>query len=160
MKVKISKSKLRQIILEEAASLISESFSPMTSRATPQIKSIAQGGRLNEMWGEGAETGSALIDFAKAYASLGGAVQQQVDAVVGAYVNGGGPESDQFLEVVYEQNPNAINMAMDKVGRLVRNSHGLGDEGEMVLEALQAAVEVYEQGDAEVESDARAAGDR
>jgi len=148
------------MVLEEAASLISESFSPMISRATPQIKSIARGGRLNEMWGESAETGSALIDFAKAYASLGGAVQQQVDAVVGAYVNGGGPESDQFLDVVYEQNPNAISMAMDKVGRLVRNSHGLGDEGEMVFEALQAAQDLFEQGDNEVDADASAAGDR
>jgi hypothetical protein len=160
MKVKISKSKLRQMVLEEAASLISESFSPMASRATPQIKAIARGGRLDEMWGESVETGSALIDFAQAYAGLGSAVQDQVNAVVGAYVNGGGPESDQFLEVVYEQNPNAISMAMDKVGRLIQNSHGLGDEGEMVFEALQAATEIYEQGDTEVEADARAAGDR
>ncbi len=95
--------------------------------------------RLLKEYGE-VETGSPLIDFAKAYAGLGGAVQEQVDAVVGAYINGGGPQSEGFQDVVYEQNPNAIDAAMDKIGRLLSRGD-LGDEGGMVLEALQAAQE-------------------
>ena len=36
----------------------------------------------------------------------------------------------------------------------------LGDEGAMVLEALEAAQYIIKQGDEEVDADARAAGDR
>jgi hypothetical protein len=158
MKVKISKSKLRQMVLEEAASLISESFSPMASRATPQIKAIARGGQLSEAWGDGVDPGSDLIYFAKAYAGLGGAVQSQVDAIVAASFSGGGLDSEEFVETVYEQNPNAIQMAYDRLGRVLGAMDS--DEALEISEALQAAMEIVEKGNAEVEADAHAAGDR
>ena len=127
--MKVSKRQLRKIIKEEKAQLI------------------------NEMWGEGVDTGSDLIEFAKAYAGLGGAVQEQVDAVVASYNAGG--FSPEFNEVVYEQNPNAIQMAYDKLGRIL----GMMDDDDalMISEALQEAMEIYQQGDAEVEADRRAA---
>ncbi len=138
-KIKVSKRQLRRIIKEEKQKL------------------LEQGG-----WGDSVDTGSPLIEFARAYTSLGGAVQEQVDAVVGAYMNDparrtGGASTREFNEVVYEQNPNAIRMALDRF-------HGiaiarLGTDGEELIDALQAAEEIYERGDAEVEADARAAGD-
>lgn len=127
--MKVSKRQLRKIIKEEKAQLI------------------------NEMWGEGVDTGSDLIEFAKAYAGLGGAVQEQVDAVVASYNAGG--FSPEFNEVVYEQNPNAIQMAYDKLGRVLGMMDG--DDALIISEALQEAMEIYQEGEAEVASDRRAA---
>ena len=94
---------------------------------------------IKEQWGSEVETGSDLIDFAKAYASLGGAVQQQVDAVIAAYFNAGGPNSGAFEDVVHSQNPNAINLALQKLSRPGRM---LGDEAEDILDALTTALEL------------------
>ena len=116
--MRITKRQLRRIIKEERARILKE-----------YVES---------------ETGSPLIEFARAYAGMGAAVQEQVDAVIGAYINGGGPESDAFRDIVYEQNPAAIDMAMDKIGRVLRNS-GICEEGEIILEALEAAQEVINQ---------------
>ena len=113
---------------------------------------------LKEQWGDRAETGSTLIEFAKAYSGLGGAVQEQVDAVVGAYINPGGPDSQEFRETVYDQKPNALDMAMDKLGSLLRSSGS--EEGEEILGALEAAKDLFEQGDEEVEADRAAAEGR
>ena len=113
--------------------------------------------RINEMWGTGGEQMSVLIQFAQAYASLGGAVQAQVNEIINAYVDGG---EDVFAEAVYEVNPNAIDLAYSRLAPILRAYSGdLGDEGDMVLDALNAAKEIFAQGDAEVEADARAAGD-
>ena len=153
--MKISKRQLRRIIKEEKAKLLNESFSTMHSRASRHIRNISRGGAiLNEMWGESVETGSDLIDFAKAYAGLGSAVQDQVDAVVGAYNNSGGGSQD-FAETVYEQNPNAIQMAYDKLGRVLGMMDG--DDALMISEALQEAMDIFQQGDDEVEADRAAA---
>jgi len=94
---------------------------------------------IKEQWGSEVETGSDLIDFAKAYASLGAAVQQQVDAVIAAYFNAGGPDSDAFEDAVHSQNPNAIDLA---VQRLTRPGRMLGDEAEDVLNALDVALDL------------------
>ena len=131
--MKITKRQLRRIIKEEKAKV------------------------LKEQWGSRPETGSDLIEFAKAYAGLGDAVQSQLDEIVAAY-NNSAPGSEEFLEVVYEQNPNAIMMAYDKLGRVLGMMED--DDAIGIQEALQAAMEIFEQGDAEVEADARAAGDR
>lgn len=160
MKVKISKSKLRQMVLEEAASLLTESFSPMTSRATPQIKSVAHGGRLNEMWGESVETGSGLITFAKAYTGLGAAVQEQFEALVHEW-NINGAHTPDWEEAVYEQNPNAIDMVEQRLTSVLKQLSQDGNEdAEVLLDVIEGAQTVYRQGDAEVEADASAAGDR
>ena len=127
----------------------------LTKRQLKRIIKEEKARILNEMWGDSVETGSDLIDFAKAYAGLGNAVQEQVDAVVASYNNGG--FSPEFDEVVYEQNPAAIRMAYDKLGRVLGMMDN--DDALMISEALQEAMEIYQRGDDEVEADARAAGD-
>ena len=106
--MKVSKQQLRKLIKEEKQKLLKE---------------------------QGFETGIGLIEFAQAYSSLGRAVQEQVDAVVGGYVNYGG--SDRFYEIAHEQNPNAIQMALDKL-RLSLLSVEAEDAGD-VMDALRAA---------------------
>jgi len=117
--MKISKKQLRSIIREERSRLLSE-----------------QGG-----WGDEVETGSDLITFAKAYAGLGGAVQDQVDAIVAAYFNSGGSEDPRFEDVVYEQNPNAIDMAVNRLGSALSMLDML-DDAIGIQEALDAAMEI------------------
>ena len=114
--MKITKKQLKHIIKEEKSRL------------------------LREQWDD-IDTGSPLIEFARAYRGLGDAVASQVDAVVGAYITRG-----DFTETVHEQNPNAIDMAMDRLGRVLRYGD-LGGEGEMILEALEAAQTINLQGD-------------
>ena len=128
--MKLSKRQLKRLIREEKSKLLQE-------------------------WGERIETGSVWIDFARTYAGLGNAVQDQVDAIVGAYINGGGPDSENFRETVYQQNPNAIDMAIQKLQHSLR---GAGDEAEEILEALELAQDIYITG--EMEDDTDPGGDR
>jgi hypothetical protein len=109
--LKVTENKLRQIIRSRVLS--------------------EQGG-----WGEGIETGSPLIDFARAWSGLGNAVQEQVEAVIAAYNLGGGPNSREFEDVVYEQNPNAIDMAQQRLMHVARD---VGGEGEDIIDALNEA---------------------
>lgn len=128
--MKISKRNLRRIIKEEKAKILKE-----------------QGG-----WD--VDPGNHLVSFAKAWAKLGNAVQEQVVSILVAW-NDGGHEPD-WSDAVYEQNPAAIDMAQRALGPFLRD---LGEEGEMLWDALEEAQEIYRQGDEEVEADARAAGD-
>jgi len=132
--MKITKQKLRRIIKEEKQKL------------------------LKEQWGN-VDSGSPLIDFAQAWAGLGGAVQDQVSAIVEAYHNSSGVGDERFNEAVYDQNPNAIDLAMDRLGQSLKYGD-LGDEGAAILEALEEAQDLFIRGDLEVEADAMAAGDR
>jgi len=131
--MKITKRQLRRIIKEEKASL------------------------LKEQWGQ-VDSGSPLIDFAQAWAGLGGAVQDQVSAIMAAYHNSGGVGDQRFNEAVYDQNPNAIDMALERLGRVLRYGD-LGGAGDVVLEVLEEAQDLFLRGDLEAEADARAAGD-
>ena len=100
---------------------------------------------LREQWGSGTETGSSLIEFAKGYASLGGAVQQQVDEIIATYINRGGPGSEAWEDVVYNQNPNAIELAQERLGSSLRNVAGGGadEEAEMLMDVLEAAMKEF-----------------
>jgi hypothetical protein len=131
--MKITKNQLRRIIKEEKTRL------------------------LKEQWGN-VDTGSPLIEFAQAWASLGNAVQEQVAAVMGAYNNSGGLGDQRFKEAVYDQNPNAIDMAMDRLGRVLKYGE-LGEQGDDFMAALEGAQDLFLEGEMEVEADARAAGD-
>ena len=113
--MKITKRQLKRIVKEEKVKL------------------------LKEQWGASIETGSDLIEFAKAYASLGHAVQEQVDQLISAYFNSGGPNSEAFEEAAYNINPNAVDMAWD---RLSRPGRMLGGEAEDILNALDTAKEL------------------
>jgi len=126
--MKITKRQLRRIIKEEKARV------------------------LNEMWGD-QEAMSPLIEFAQAFAGLGGAVSEQVVTVVNGYI-----ENNE--EAVYEVNPNALDMAMQRLSRPLNNLGQSNPDAEEVMEALEWAQRIFEQGDTEVDSDARAAGDR
>ena len=95
--MKISKRQLRRIIKEEKTKLLKEQYGSE-------------------------ETGSYLIGFAQAYSSLGGAVQEQFNAVVNAYYQGGGP--DALDDIIYEQNPSALRMAHDKLIRPLQDLEG------------------------------------
>ena len=128
--MKITKRQLKRIIKEEKQKLLAE-----------------QGG-----WED--ESGSMLLDFAQAWAGLGGAVQEQVAAVLTAWSDGA--HEPAWSEAVYEQNPAAIDMAVQRLGPFLRN---LGEDGEFLWDALEEAQVIYRQGDREVEDDARAAGD-
>ena len=131
--MKITKQQLRQIIKEEL-------------------------NHVNESGGMAVETGSELIDFAKAYASLGAAVQEQVDQIVSAYYNNG-ENSRGFEEAAYEVNPNALDLAMERLARPLRMMGG-ATEAEEILIAIEEAQKLHSEGDEEVELDAQAAGDR
>ena len=118
-KMKITKRQLKRIIKEERTKL------------------------LKEWGGDHLETGSDLIEFARAYAGLGGAVQEQVDAIVAAY-NNSGPQSDAWQDVVWDQNPNAIDMAMQRLGNTLRMMDD--DDSDGILEALEEAQRTYNEG--------------
>ena len=117
--MKITKRQLKRIIKEERTKL------------------------LKEWGGDHLETGSDLIEFARAYAGLGGAVQEQVDAIVAAY-NNSGPQSDAWQDVVWDQNPNAIDMAMQRLGNTLRMMDD--DDSDGILEALEEAQRTYNEG--------------
>ena len=97
---------------------------------------------LYEQGGWDVETGSALVDFAQAWAGLGGAVQEQVVAILAAW-NDGGHEPD-WSDAVYAQNPNAIDMAQRNLGPFLRD---LGEDGEYIADALEEAQAAYRMGD-------------
>ena len=98
------------------------------------------------------EVMSPLIEFAQAFAGLGGAVSEQVITIVNGYI-----ENNQ--ESVYEVNPNALDMAMERLRYPLQTLGQSNPDAEEVMEALEWAQRIFEQGDAEVEADARAAGD-
>ena len=125
--MKITKRQLRRIIKEEKARI------------------------LSEMYGN-QEVMSPLIEFAQAFAGLGGAVSEQVITIVNGYI-----ENNQ--ESVYEVNPNALDMAMERLRYPLQTLGQSNPDAEEVMEALEWAQRIFEQGDAEVEADARAAGD-
>jgi hypothetical protein len=119
--MKISKRQLRRIIKEEKRKLLSE-----------------QGG-----WD--VDPGNHLVSFAKAWAGLGGAVQEQVVAILVAW-NEGAHHPD-WEGSVYEQNPNAIDMAVQRLGPFLSD---LGEDGETLWDALEEAQKIYRHGEADV----------
>ena len=128
--MKISKRQLKRIIREEKKNL------------------------LKEQWGGNKEALSPLVSFGQAWAGLGGAVSEQILDLVNAHIEG------RIEDAVYEMNPNALDVAVDRLGNVlnIMERDGSEDASDMLL-ALETAQEIFAQGDAEVEADARAAGD-
>ena len=128
--MRVTKRQLRRIIKEEKQRLLKEQGS----------------------WG--VEVLNPLIEFGQAWSGLGGAVQDQMVTVVNGYI-----ENNE--EEVWDINPNALDVAMDRLrGPLANMDRGSFPEAGEVLEALKWAEDIFAKGDAEVEADARAAGDR
>jgi hypothetical protein len=128
--MRLSKRRIKRIVLEEQYKL------------------------LREQWGSG-DAPSPLIEFAQAWAGLGGAVQEQVSELLAAWIQTGG-NGDDWIDVVYEQNPNAIDMAWDRLVRPLKSMESYGDSTDL-LDALEEAVAIFRQGDEEVEADRAAA---
>ena len=104
--MKITKNQLKRIIKEEKQKLLKE-------------------------YGAGKETGSYLVGFAQAYASLGAAVQEQFNEVVNVYMIGGGMV-DELDDVIYQQNSSALEMAMDKLRSPLSQMKGYEDAEDLL----------------------------
>ena len=126
--MKITKRQLKRIIKEEKTKLLQEKWQGIGDESS----------------------GSALIHFAKAYASMGRQVQEQVEAITSAYFNNF-PEqgfvsqeeiaaNPEFEDVAMQQNPAAIEAALSALGNT--NLHGLDANEELLQidDALEVAL--------------------
>ena len=107
---------------------------------------------LKEQWGS-QEALSPLVEFAQAWTGLGGAVQEQMIDVINGYIENN-PEN------VYEINPNALDLAMERLSGPLRNladGGGCDTDATDIRDALEWAQNIFAQGDAEVEADRLAA---
>jgi hypothetical protein len=130
--MKITKNQLRRIIKEERQKLINEQFGAMDK-----------------------EILNPLAAFGQAWSGLGDAIQSQVIDLSNAHGTG------EFEEAVYELNPNALDRAFEKLQRPLSSLARDGSDNAMdLMDAMEAAAEIFAAGDEEVESDARAAGGR
>ena len=130
--MKITKRQLRRIIKEERQKLIKEQF-----------------GAIDR------EIMNPLVEFGQQWSGLGNAIQDQMIDISNAFGTG------EFDEAVYEINPNALDRAFERLQRPLSALAREGSENAMeMMDAMEAAAEIFAQGEAEVEADARAAGDR
>jgi len=119
-----------------------------------QLKRIIKEERtkLLKEWGAAEkESLSPLIQFAQAWAGLGDAVQSQMIDVINGHI-----ENNE--EAVYEINPNALDVAVQRLSRPLDALRG-SVEAEEIMGALDWAEDIFTQGELEVDADARAAGD-
>jgi len=123
--MKITKRQLKRIIKEEKQKL------------------------LKEMWGN-KEVMSPLVEFAQAWAGLGGAIQDQMIDIVNAYIENN-PEN------AYDVNPNALEQARYKLGNSLNVLGQSNPDAEELLEAMEWAQDIFDEGDADVEADGTAA---
>ena len=129
--MRITKKQLRRIIKEEKQKL------------------------LKEYGAANMEALSPLVAFGQAYAGLGDAVQTQMIDLVNAHIEG------RIEDAVYEMNPNALDMAFQRLQGPLSDLARDGSEDAMdMMDAMEQAQEIFAEGDAEVDADARAAGDR
>ena len=129
--MRITKKQLRRIIKEERQKLLKEQY-----------------GAINK------EVMSPLVQFAQAYSGLGDAIQSQLIDLVNAHIEG------RVEDAAYEMNPNALDRAFKRLQRPLSALAREGSDDAMdMMDAMEAAAEIFAQGDAEVEADARAAGD-
>ena len=133
--MKVTKKQLRRIIQEEVGK-------DLRNRRV----------LIKEFGGMEKEVMSPLVKFAQAWSGLGSAIQEQMIDVINGYV-----ENNE--EAVYEINPNALERAIERLARPLDAMRG-SEEAEEIMGALDWAQDIFNQGDEEVEADARAAGDR
>tara|TARA_Y100001972_G_C7464630_1_gene236948 strand:- start:199 stop:588 length:390 start_codon:yes stop_codon:yes gene_type:complete len=129
--MRITKKQLRRIIKEERQKLIKEQ------------------GAMDK------EALSPLIAFAQAYAGLGGAIQSQLIDLANAHIES---RSEDLIDAMSR---GALDISFRRLQRpLAALAREGSDDAMDMMDALEAAAEIFAQGDAEVEADARAAGDR
>ena len=128
--MKVTKRQLRRIIKEEKTKLLKEQYNDT-------------------------EPLSPLVAFAQAWAGLGSAVSSQVLDLSNAHIEG------RIEDAVYEMNPNALDVAFERLQRpLSALSRDGDDNASELMDAMEAAAEIFAEGDAEVNADRNAAGDR
>jgi len=127
--MKTSKRQLRRIIKEEKQKL------------------------LREGWNS-AEPLSPLVAFSQAWMGLGDAVASQILDLSNAHIEG------RIEDAVYEMNPNALDLAFQRLQRpLSALSRDGSEDAAELMDAMEAAAEIFAEGDAEVDADGEAAGD-
>ena len=106
---------------------------------------------LDEGW-QSADPLSPLIRFSDAWMSLGSAVTDQIIDLSNAHIEG------RIEDAVYEMNPNALDIAFQRLQQPLSalSREGSEDAAEL-MDAMEAAAEIFAEGDAEVEADRRAA---
>ena len=121
-----------------------------------QLKRIIKEERqklLRENWGS-QEAFSPMVAFAQAWAGLGGAVSSQIIDLSNAHIE------NRIEDAVYEMNPNALDLAFERLQRpLATLAREGSEEAAELMDALETAAEIFAEGDEEVERDAIAAGD-
>jgi len=123
----------------------------ITKRQLKRIIKEEKAKLLKEFGAMDREALSPLVQFAQAWSGLGDAVQSQMIDVINGYI-----ENNE--EAVYEINPNALERAIERLARPLDALRG-SEEAEEIMGALDWAAEIFQQGEDEVEADARAAGD-
>jgi hypothetical protein len=123
--MKITKRQLRRIIKEEKRKLLSEQASAWGSGANPNILADY-----------------SILDFARAWSTLGPEVQEQVLALLEAY--GAGGHRPTWEDAIDAQDPAAIRQAMDTLGPSLKKMQDF-DEGFDIYSALKDALEMYEE---------------
>ncbi len=83
----------------------------------------------------GVEALHPLAAFGQAWASLGSAVQEQVVAVINAYIQN---DDDR----VYGINPNALDLATQRLSRSLNDLGQTNPDAEEIMEALEWAGEI------------------
>ena len=97
---------------------------------------------LKEQWGS-QESFSPLVAFAQAWSGLGGAIQDQMITVVNGYI-------ENNPEDVYEINPNALTVAMERLRGPLRDLGGAGGcdaDASDLQEAFEWAQDIFAQGE-------------
>ena len=87
---------------------------------------------LKEQWG-GKEALSPLVAFAQAWSGLGGAVQEQVLDLSNAHIEG------RLEDAAYEINPNALDMAVERLGNALNVLGQTNPDAEELMDALDEA---------------------
>jgi hypothetical protein len=127
--MKLTKRQLRRIIKEEKAKLLKEQYNDT-------------------------EPLSPLVQFAQAWAGLGGAVSSQILDLSNAHIEG------RIEDAAYEMNPNALDVAFERLQRpLSALSREGSEEAAELMDALEAAAEIFAEGDGEVADDEESARD-
>ena len=120
-----------------------------------KLRRLIREALLKEYGAANMEAMSPLVAFAQAYSGLGDALQSQIIDLVNAHIEG------RIEDAVYEMNPNALDRAFEKLQQPLSTLGRDGSEDAMdMMDAMEQAKEIFAEGDAEVDTDARAGGDR
>lgn len=121
--MKITKNQLKRIIKEEKKKLLKEQWSDV-------------------------EPLSPLVQFAQAWAGLGSAVSSQILDLSNAHIEG------RIEDATDEMNPNALDVAFRKLQQpLSALSREGNEDAAELMDALEAAAELFSEHDTEHESD-------